>query len=180
MIHPRTAAVLFASAALMAAGCGTNSRQQDARSMEDVASRLQTAQPIPAVDWSQFRQTIIDAETAQAKGTQTTTFWFSRGAGGNGNPIGSCPSLGFPVPASAQLSNPMRDVGTGGPIGQMEPNGVYSGPTDGTYVVCAGTGGKPYLVYTEADVTTVGGAAEWKDGQAVLIGDPTIKPGVKK
>lgn len=176
--------------ALTLAACdGTSqpsAQKQDAQAMADIAGRFQSAQPAPAEPWSQYRQTLIDAETAQMRGTQTTTFVFSRGAGGQGNPIFSCPSLGFPVPASAQLSNPeqaqwgaYRESG-GVTLGQMEPNGVYSGDTAGTYVICAGTGGKPFLTYVEGDAQTVGGPAEWRDGKITLTGDPTIKPGTKK
>lgn len=183
----RYALALTAVALPLAAcsGSSTTAQKQDAQAMADIQSRMQNAQPIPAFPWSQYRQTIIDAETAQANGTQTTSFWFTRGAGGQGTPIGSCPSLGFPVPASAQLSNPEVPIwgpsqGSSATVSQMEPNGVYTGPTDGTYVVCAGTGGKPYLTYVEADVVTVGGPAEWRDGQVRITGDPTIQPGVKK
>lgn len=182
-------ATLAVSLPLTATACDLfnstpSAQKQDQQAMADIASRMQAAQPIPAESWSQYRQTIIDAETAQARGTQTTSFWFSRGAGGQGSPVGSCPSLGFPVPASAQLSNPDAALwganGAAATVAQMEPNGVYTGPTDGTYVVCAGAAGKPYLTYVEADVITVGGPAEWKDGQVRLTGDPTIKPGTKK
>jgi hypothetical protein len=179
---------LSAIALVGLASCEMNNapaaNKQDQQTMGDIASRMQNAQPIPAEPWSQYRQTLIDAETAQMRGTQTTTFVFSRGAGGQGNPIFSCPSLGFPVPASAQLSNPSQPLwgsnGASNVIGQMEPNGVYTGETSGTYVICAGSGGKPYLVYAEGDAQTVGGPAEWRDGKITLTGDPTIKPGTKK
>jgi hypothetical protein len=181
-----TGAVLAAVVTLGAA-CDSMSKsanQVEGQAQGDAASRFLAAQPIPQRAWSQYRQTLIDAETAQMDGTQTTSFWFSRGASGAGTPIGSCPSLGFPVPASAQLSNPLQALwgsnGASTSIGQMEPNGVYSGTTDGTYVVCAGTGGKPYLTYVEADVVTIGGPAEFRDGKVQPTGDPTIKPGVKK
>lgn len=185
----RTVAGLLAPVAVLVScsSTATSAQQQDRQAMADVAGRMQAAQPIPAEPWSQFRQTLIDAELAQMRGTQTTSFWFSRGAGGQGTPIGSCPSLGFPVPASVQLSNPETPIwrsdasqAGGVTVGQMEPSGVYTGPTDGTYVVCAGSGGKPYLVYVEADVITLGGPAEWKDGRVQPTGDPTINPGVKK
>lgn len=180
-------ALLVAAIGLLA-GCdgqlGQSAQKQDTQAMQDIAGRMQSAQPVPAEPWSQYRQTLIDAETAQMRGTQTTTFVFSRGAGGQGNPVFSCPSLGFPVPASAQLSNPDNPLwGTNGAanvVAQMEPNGVYTGPTEGTYIICAGTGGKPYLVYAEGDAQTVGGPAEWRDGKITLTGDPTVKPGVKK
>lgn len=168
-------AIPLAALALGAVSCSdtkTTAQKQDQQAMADIQSRMQNAQPIPALPWSQYRQ---------------TSFWFSRGAGGQGTPIGSCPSLGFPVPASAQLSNPETPIwhgdtngSSGVTVSQMEPNGVYTGSTDGTYVVCAGTGGKPYLVYVEADVITIGGPAEWRDGKVQPTGDPTIKPGVKK
>lgn len=181
----KTTAVVAGVLALSACSASSNdAQQQDQRAMADTASRFQAAQPPPQRSWSQYRQTLIDAEAAQMDGTQTTSFWFTRGASGKGDPIGSCPSLGFPVPASAQLSNPDAPIwgsqGAAVTVGQMEPNGVYTGPTDGTFVVCAGTGGKPFLAYVEADVVTIGGPAEWRDGRVQPTGDPTINPGVKK
>lgn len=184
---PLTAAAAAAGiTAALTVGCSsmTDAQKQDAKAMGDIASRFQNGQPIPSEPWSQYRQTLIDAETAQMRGTQTTSFWFSRGAGGQGQPIGTCPSLGFPVPASAQLSNPQQaqwgNNGAATSVGQMEPNGVYTGDTAGTFVVCAGTGGKPYLTYVEADVVTVGGPAEWRDGKVQPTGAPTVAAGVKR
>lgn len=187
MSRIRVAAAVLAVLALVA-GCdstpGKSANQREGQAQADIASRFLTAQPVPERGWSQYRQTLIDAEVAQMDGTQTTSFWFSRGVGGQGQPIGSCPSLGFPVPASAQLSNPLQALwGTNGAstsVGQMEPNGVYTGDTSGTFVVCAGAGGKPYLTYVEADVVTVGGPAEWRDGKVQPTGAPTVSAGVKK
>jgi hypothetical protein len=180
--------VLLAGAALATVSCSglSDAQKQDRQTMTDIQTRMQNAQPIPALAWSQYRQTLIDAETAQANGTQTTSFWFSRGAGGQGAPIGNCPSLGFPVPAGAQLSNPLAplmkrdDTLADVAIAQMEPNGVYTGDSDGTYVVCVGAGGKPFLAYVEADVITFGGPAEWRDGRIQQTGTPTITPGTRK
>lgn len=185
MTFKRTATIAALGGAALLAGCssGSSANQQEGEAQGDIAGRFLNAQPIPERPWSQYRQTLIDAESAQMDGTQTTSFWFSRGAAGQGTPIGSCPSLGFPVPASAQLSNPLQAVGgsqSATSIGQMEPNGVYTGNTEGTFVICAGSGGKPYMVYVEADVVTVGGPAEWRDGKVTPTGDPTVKPGVKK
>lgn len=182
MARFRIAAVIVMLA--LATSCASTPPNKDeGKAQGDIASRFNNGQPLPERGWSQYRQTLIDAEAAQMDGTQTTSFWFSRGAGGQGAPIGSCPSLGFPVPASAQLSNPLQAVGgsqSATSIGQMEPNGVYSGPTEGTFVVCAGAGGKPFLWYVEADVVAVGGPAEWRDGKIQPTGAPTINPGVKK
>jgi len=88
----------------------------------------------------------------------------------------SCPSIGFPTPTTAQLTNPLQDVGTGGPIGQLEPNGVYTGDSTGTYVVCVAPNGTKYVSYWEGDVQTEGGPAHWDDtkGQIVLDGAPTV------
>lgn len=168
---------------LVASGCSdfNSAAEKDKQATNDGLKKLQNAQPVHQYDYSQLRQTVIDVQDAQAKGTQTTSFWFSRGVGGQGNPLGWCPSIGFPVPSTAQLTNPEQNVGAqGAVIAQAEATGVYTGDSSGTYVICVGNGGKPFFAYVEADVITIGGPAEWKDGKIQQTGDPTITVNVKK
>lgn len=169
---------------MVVSSCGLDNRSatdKDKAATDAGLSKLQNAQPVHQYDYSQMRQTVIDVEDAQAKGTQTTSFWFSRGAGGQGNPLGWCPSIGFPVPATAQLTNPQQTQGDhGAVISQAESTGVFTGDSSGTYVVCVGNGGKPFFAYVEADVITIGGPAEWRDGKIQQTGDPTIAVNGKK
>jgi hypothetical protein len=156
---------IFASiilAGLLLWGCTPS--EKDANMSLDALKKYQDAQPAPRFDYSQIRETMIAVQTAQANGTQTTSFWFARGLAGQASPIGSCPSLGFPLPASTQLTDPKL----------IEQTGVYPGTTDGTYVVCVGLEGKPFISYVEADVVTVSGPAEFKDGRIQQTGSSSI------
>lgn len=167
--------------ALAACDSGTTGKQADAvnndqQSSADALVQLQAAQPTPAFQYSQLRQTVIDIEKAQAGTTQTTTFFFNQGVA---NPVDTCPSIGFPVPATDQLTNPqqiIRDRGdrNGGNIAipQVDPTGVYSGDTAGTYVLCVDGQGKAYANYWEGFVKTVSGPAVWdaKSGTVQLTG----------
>lgn len=170
------AAVLAVSLAACTGGGNSGQQQENAQQQADT-SALEASQPIPQFDYSQIRQTLIDAETIAANGTQTTSFFFQQG---DQDPVFSCPSLGEPVANSASLSNPEQVVGTGDnnavTTGQMDPDGIYT-PTSssGTYVICLNAAGARYLDYWEGDVFTVSGAAEWntRTHSVQVIGAPT-------
>ena len=185
-IARRTAAALAAAAALAVSlsACtsdgSTPSGQQaeNAQQSQDTTS-LVNDQPIPHFNWSQIRQTLIDAETISADGSQTTSFFFQQGTP---DPVFSCPSIGMPVANTAQLSNPDQvdpdPNATAGSVitAQMDPNGVYApSASTGTYVICVNASGAKYLEYWEGDVMTVAAAAEWDAATHSLkvIGAPT-------
>lgn len=180
----KTTIALAAVTALLAlAACspsGDDSIKKDQAATNQQLDRYQANQPVPAFDWSQYRQTVIDVETAQVHGVATTTFFFNLGVA---RPIKVCPSIGFPVASTAQLTNPQQLAARGynggtidGVVGQQEPNGVYTGDSSGTYVVCVAPNGTRYVTYWEGDVHTEGGPAHWDDGkgQIVLDGAPTV------
>lgn len=177
-----TAITITALLAVGIAGCSsdssakTNSRENDEAASSAALTRQQKSQPTPVYDWSQYRQTLIEITDAKANATQTTTFFFLEGIG----LIGSCPSIGFPVPSTAQITNPDQKVDGGGSQGdgsislpQVEPTGVYTGDSSGTYTVCVDDNGKPFASYWEGYVQTVSGPATYKDGRVVLTGKPT-------
>lgn len=158
----------------------------DAKSSAQILKKAQTAQPVPQFDWSQIRQTLIDAQTAQAESTQTTSFFFNLGVV---DPVFVCPSIGFPVAGTSQLTNPLQltDNGdwnhyNGGVINQIDPNQIYSGDTSATFVLCVGAGGKVYLNHAEETVHAVAGPAEWDVAKhrIVITGAPTFTPKVGK
>lgn len=157
------AAVLAASLTACTGTSSSDGNAAESSQQQADTTSLEASQPLPHYNYSQIRQTLIDAETIAANGTQTTSFFFQLGAQ---DPVYSCPSLGEPVAVNASLSNPQQVIGTGNynavTTGQMDPDGVYaSGSSLGTYVICLTSTGAKYLDYWEGDVFTVSGAAEW-------------------
>lgn len=177
-------AIAAAAAVLGLAGCGASNTatQHDQQQTDSQLQRYQANQPTPQFDWSQYRQTVIDVEGAEVHGVATTTFFYNLGSQ---KPISSCPSIGFPVAVTAQLTNPQQitwnNGGNGnwanGVVPQSEPNGVYTGESAGTYVTCVSPDGSKYYTYWEGDVNTVGAPAHWdpQSQQIVIDGAPTVK-----
>lgn len=146
--------------ALTAGSCdhGGNNKKETNQVRSQLGVYLQ-AQPVPEFQSSQYRQNVIDIETAQADTTATTSFLFNQGVQ---DPITSCPSIGFPIPSTAQLTNPegkLQDYSL--VVGQMEATGVYTGDSTGTYVICVNAKGEAYASYWEGFVNTVTGPATW-------------------
>ena len=171
-------------AALVFAACSSsdNATSQDQNLTSDQASVYAKSQPIPKFNFSQYRQTLIDVETGQANTVATTTFFYNQGSN---VPIKSCPSIGFPLPSTAQLTNPQQVVNGGNSggavtIGQQEMTGVFTGNSNGTYVICVGDQG-PTFSYWEGFVDTEGGPAHFDKatGQIVADGAPTVKVKIK-
>lgn len=178
--HRRTLAAILAVPvlALSLSACeGDGSAvQADEEQANTQLARYQANQPVPLFDWSQYRQTLIDIESAQAHGVTTTTFFFNQGVPA---PIKTCPSIGFPVPTTSQVTNPDQVIGSSSGhfiVAQMEPTGVYTGDSSGTYVVCVADDGTDYVTYWEGFVQTEGGPAHWDTdaGLIVLDGPPTV------
>ena len=152
----------------------------DAQKSGAALHQLQINQPTPQYNWSQYRETLIQIENAQANSTQTTSFFFNQGVA---DPIQSCPSIGFGMASTTELTNPLQAVdGSGGnggygitTIGQADPTGVYSGNSTGTYVVCVNADGSNYFQYWEGFVDTVTGPAVWNESthQVQLTGPST-------
>ena len=188
----RKAFVVAAAVALVGlTGCSSSgtpsAAQTDAANTNTQLDRYQKNQPAPAADWSQYRQTVIDVEQAEIHGMATTTFFFNLGIK---DPIRVCPSIGYPVPATSQLTSPDQLVGNGGSsnyyaagvVGQAEPNGTFTGVSAGTNVVCVLPSGKKDIEYGEPNAYAVGGPAHWDKalGQVVPDGDPTVTVTSKK
>lgn len=67
-------------------------------------------------------------------------------------------SIGFGLPYTTQITNPMQDAwGSSGAaltLPQAEPNGLYSSDsTDATWVLLVGQDGRPKPAYVESQVT---------------------------
>lgn len=179
MIRNRfTVVVLALLLALGLASC-TKQRNAEQKADRELAERqlkgFQENQPAPVFTYSQLRQNLIEITTATAQTTQTTTFFFNMGVA---DPIGSCPSIGFPIPSTAQITAPETKLrNTEAVVPQIEANGVYTGDSSGTYIMCVDAQGRPYANYWEGFVQTVTGAAKWNPAikQVELVGPPSFE-----
>lgn len=159
---------------------GTSASKSDTKTSNQILSKFDKTQPVPQFDWSQLRQTAIDAQTAQVNTTQTTSFFFVLGVK---DPIFQCPSIGYPVPETDQITSPDKTNNYGNNSGgntvtsQIDPNGVYGGNTAATFVICVGPNGDKYLEHAEEDVHTVSGPAVWDavNHTIKITGPSTVK-----
>jgi hypothetical protein len=168
------AAAIAGTLLLTASSCGNSGIYADEEATERQLQQYQDVQPIPFYNWSQYRQTLISIQDAQAQGTATTSFFFNIGVQ---NPIKMCPSIGYPVATTTQLTSPTQYVGSSGAVvDQMEPTGVYTGDSSGTYVVCV-VGGVAVPTYWEGLIQTEGGPAYWDREIGMIINDgtPTVQ-----
>lgn len=179
-MNPRKAAVALAAAVITAASlaaCTHNNNSGAATDQQLVNSQLNTynrVQPIPRFNYSQYRETLIKVEEAEANGVATTTFFYNMGSN---KPVKSCPSIGYPIASTSQLTSPdQAQWGSGGgvPVGQMEPNGVFTGDSSGTYVTCVLADGERRIDYWEGWVETEGGPATVVNGQIADSGSSTV------
>lgn len=170
--------VLAATITMVAASCTSNTAaSQDQSKVNNQLNTFEQTQPIPFNNWSQYRQTLIDVEQAEIHGVATTSFFFNTGVQ---DPIKMCPSIGYAVSATSQLTNPTQ-VSNGGQnpntsnenvtIDQSEPNGAYTGQSTGTYVVCVSPDGTKRPDYWEGWVETEPGAAHWDSATHQIIDD---------
>lgn len=156
--------LIFVVFMLMADSCDGGTGQDESQTDQQL-QQYQRVQPVPKYDWSQIRATLISVEDAQAKGTATTSFFFEAGVA---QPVRTCDSIGYAVPSTAQITNPDQRVYEGTVISQMEPTGIYTGDSQGTFVVCL-VNGNPTPTYWEGEVAVEGGPAKWDDQQHKIV-----------
>ena len=151
----------FIAVVLVVAACGaqqTSSTSQEQNVVNSQQDQYNKAQPIPFYDYSLQRQALIDIYNSQNQDSQTWDVVTSY----SGQFLFQCEAVGWPIPADSQLSNPLQVVvgdsaGSSsnyayGTVGQAEPNGIYTGNTQGTYILCSRPDGKISPVYTENNV----------------------------
>lgn len=149
----------------IAAGCdwGTSEENRQAgnnaaseqQAVSDSFSQLVDSQQIPSFNFSQERQTVIDAETVRATGATSTALFYIEGVGLEF----WCPSIGAPVPSTYQLSANESWVDIPGDesrelfnVQQGEPTGVYVGDSNATWVICLDDQGRSFGQYWEGPV----------------------------
>ncbi len=169
------------AAIILGSSCGSDDTGGGSTAEEKVGDdqldQYLQSQPLPFFTSSQLRQNLIDIETAQANATVTTSFFFNVGVV---DPIHECPSIGFPIPGSWQLSNPEKIItkyeGTV-TLPQIEPNGLYTNDTTGTTAICVDENGRGYAFYHEGFISAVPAPAKWDatTKRVVLTGSPTAE-----
>lgn len=126
-------------------------------------------QPAPTFDFSLERYLLT--ELYMARNRAVATFSYSQSPW-TGKILWSCPSIGFPLAANTQLTNPQkiswRSGGGVGVLAQAEPNGLYTSPsTTGTFVMCTDQDGLVVPQYHEEYVSVTMFPVVEKDGRIV-------------
>jgi hypothetical protein len=159
---------------LMASDCET-AEDKDRHRVNSQQEAYSISQPIPVFRWSQDRDNLI--QIYKMKNEARATYAVVR-SGGTGEILWHCPSIGFPIPADAQLTNPLQlAYGHSAVIEQAEPNGLFSSKnTDGTYIICVLGDGSLSPQYTEAKaevftrpVRVENGKVIFMDGQSSMV-----------
>jgi len=166
---------------LSADTCGSNpapANNVEQANQEDQQNIYNQGQPLPNFPYSNYRQELIQLEGQLATGKLTTwTIWESY----SGVPEGVCKSQGWPIPVTAQLSNPLqasRDPSyTGGApvgVGQMDPVGIYPPPQGaGTWAFCLDSAGIAHPQYIEGVVDAFSYPVDIVNGKVVQTGQPS-------
>ena len=145
--------ILTALIAVSLAACEESSALKEKRKVNSQQEQYQTAQPIPAFDWSLERENLIKLYKLRNKKVATHTVWRSN----TGVVEGDCASIGFGLPYDTSLTNPLVSYGgqSKTSIGQAEPNGIFASTnTAATWVLCVGLAGTIEPIYVESKVTT--------------------------
>ena len=173
----RTCTILLLTALVfLDAACDTSESLVSAKVDQQQQVYAQT-QPIPFFKWSQDRDNLI--QIYKMKNEARATYSVVRSI--TGDILWHCPSIGFPIPADTQLTNPLQSSANhNGVIEQAEPNGLFTSKnTDGTYVICVLPSGILSPQYTEAKAETFTRPVkvEMKDGKervTFIDGEPSM------
>lgn len=188
--------ILLASIVLVVAACDGGSSYSSERLAVNAQQNVYAqAQPAPFFDHSLPRSMLTQLYMAKNKAVATYSYVQSEYTG---KVLWSCPSIGYPIPANTQLTNPQTVSYPGSSaavaIAQPEPDGLYSSPsTTGTFVMCTGKSGRVEPKYEERPVTVSpvamheqnGSLTDDADGTSSItidvtaIARPTQAPGVK-
>lgn len=169
----KRAIILLAGVVLTLAACGITNQSltQDQNQTNSQLQTYQKVQPVPFYNWSEQRNTLIQIYNAKNEARNTWAVVESM----TGVALWSCPSVGFPIPADTQLTNPDQIAATqmgstyySGVVSQMEPDGLYSSTaTDATYVLCVRPNGQIVPIYTEQKVSMFPFEVSVVDGKIV-------------
>ncbi len=168
---------IVALACMGNSGCDESPDQTATKKEANIVAQQQqiyvNTQPPPVFDWSLERH--LMTELYKARNNAVATYSYVRNQY-TGKILSSCPSIGFPISAGSQLTNPSVaewHYGQGSAsavLPQPEPNGLFSPSTSrGTYVMCLNKDGKVEPRYYEEDVEAFVTPMREQDGQLVPV-----------
>ena len=157
--------------------CDTNPDQTATKKEANIVAKQQdiyvNSQPPPVFDWSLERHLLT--ELYKARNNAVATYSYVRNQY-TGKILSSCPSIGFPISAATQLTNPSvaewhYSQGVWSAVlPQPEPNGLFTpAESRGTYVMCLNKDGKVTPRYYEEDVEAFVTPMKEVDGQLVEV-----------
>jgi hypothetical protein len=130
--------------------CETSTQMLEQGQQKRGVNAIITNQPVPDLGGYSFERQIV-IETYLARNHTIATYAYMIAM--DGKIIEICPSIGYPIPYSTQLTNPQIALGNsyqGSVITNPEPNGLYP-PSDAaaTLVQCVNLDGSVSPVYIE-------------------------------
>lgn len=140
--------LLTLALALVLMGCD-QAVDMEHQQQEAGQKSLLSNQPVPDLGgWSFERHIVIETYKARNRTISTYTYTFIEYTG---QIIELCASIGYPIPYSTQLTNPLQYTGPNGAVvGNPEPNGLYSpSSAEATIVNCVNKDGTVTPTYFE-------------------------------
>lgn len=164
---------------LTAYSCGADTQSIEQGQQQTAVNSIIQNQPIPDLGGYSFeRQIVIETYLARNNTIATYAYMFTM----DGKIVEICPSIGYPIPYSTQLTNPVRTMDNysqGSVIANAEPNGLYPpGDAAATLVQCVNPDGSVTPVYIEWYVLAFPYQIE-SDIQLKRIGDTSFSVDVK-
>ncbi len=169
---------------LVLSACGTSQVMKEQSQQGRAVSAITDNQPIPDLGGYSFeRQIVIDTYLARNNAIATYAYMITM----DGKIVEICPSMGYPIPYSTQLTNPIAltyNATNGhnieGAVSNPEPNGLYPpGDAAATLVQCVNNDGSVSPVYIEWYVLAFPFRIQ-SDYQINKIGESSFKVDIKK
>lgn len=171
-------ALLMLTLAITSSSCGSNYKQssesKDREATEKIMADYGQTQPIPKMNRSQVRESLIEIQKLEARATSTYSVERSM----DGRVLRLFPSIGYPIPGGTSLTNPLQPTcGYSGSnsgyactaIGQAETTGVFIPATsEGTRIIEVLPDGSKVAFYSESKISTYAYPVVKKDAYEVV------------
>jgi hypothetical protein len=149
-----------------------SAEQKDRAATENIMKDYGQTQPIPKMNRSQVRESLIEIQKLEARATST----YSVERAMDGRVLRLFPSIGYPIPGGTSLTNPLQPTCTGysngyscTTIGQAETTGVFIPSTsEGTRIIEVLPDGSKVAFYSESKISTYAYPVVQKDAYQVV------------
>lgn len=143
--------LIFLVLALVLVACAPTGNQIETEQQDRAVSSIVQNQPIPDLGGYSFeRQIVIETYLARNNTIATFSYLFTF----DGKIVEICPSIGYPIPYSTQLTAPEKPTpGYSLTVPQSEPNGLYPPENAAaTLVQCVNSDGSVSPTYIEDNI----------------------------